>query len=266
MRKQHKESMDNLFKAILSLENIEEFDADNIERLFDSNFNTAQIRTIINRCERNVILESSKIGNVVVREYLKESWDLDVEKLIVASNSISDIETKLKLFASIIMRSDIEDSYVTLLINILPEEYHQLKERRKDMPQINKLERKKKSQVPRKETDMRKLRQKAYQNTEWRKLREVYMHEHPLCSDCLGKGKVTPATSVHHIKSPFRGGEVNYNLLLDYNNLMSLCTECHGIRHAAEQGHKSNEIILEELDALMENMYNSDDGRDLERH
>ena len=114
-----------------NLENIEKFDADNIERILDCNFSTAQIRTIIKRCERNVILESSKIGNAVVREYLKESWDLDVEKLIVASNSISDIETKLKLFASIIMRTDIEDSYVTLLINILPEEYHQLNEKGK---------------------------------------------------------------------------------------------------------------------------------------
>jgi hypothetical protein len=114
-----------------NLENVEKFDADNIERILDCNFITAQIRTIINRCERNVSLESSKIGNTVVREYLKESWDLDVEKLIVASNSISDIETKLKLFASIIMRSDIEDSYVTLLINILPEEYHQLNEKGK---------------------------------------------------------------------------------------------------------------------------------------
>ena len=114
-----------------NLENVEKFDADNIERILDCNFITAQIRTIINRCERNVILESSKIGNAVVREYLKESWDLDVEKLIAASNSISDIETKLKLFASIIMRSDIEDSYVTLLINKLPEEYHQLNEKGK---------------------------------------------------------------------------------------------------------------------------------------
>ena len=114
-----------------NLENVEKFDADNIERILDCNFSTAQIRTIINRCERNVILESSKIGNAVAREYLKESWDLDVEKLIVASNSISDIESKLKLFASIIMRSDIEDSYVTLLINILPEEYHQLNEKGK---------------------------------------------------------------------------------------------------------------------------------------
>lgn len=114
-----------------TLENIEEFDADNIERLFDSNFNTAQIRTIINRCKRHVILESPKIGMVVVRGYLKDSWDLDVEKLIAASNSITDIETKLKLFASILRRTDIEDSIITRLINILPEEYHQLNDKGK---------------------------------------------------------------------------------------------------------------------------------------
>ena len=134
------------------------------------------------------------------------------------------------------------------------------------MPQINKLERKKKSQAPRKETDMRKLRQKAYQNKHWRSLRDLYIKEHPVCADCLGKGKVTPATSIHHIKSPFKNGEVNMTLLLDYNNLVSLCTECHGIRHAEEQGHKSNEKIIEELDALMENVYNNDDEGNLERH
>ena len=114
-----------------NLGNIEEFDADNIERLLDCHFSIEQTRTIINRCKRNVIIESSKTGMAVVREYLKEPWDVEVEKLIVASNSISDLETKLKLFASIITRSDIEDSIVTLLINILPEDYHQLNEKGK---------------------------------------------------------------------------------------------------------------------------------------
>lgn len=114
-----------------NLGNIEEFDADNIERLLDCHFSIEQTRTIINRCKKNVIIESSKTGMAVVREYLKEPWDVEVEKLIVASNSISDLETKLKLFASIITRSDIEDSIVTLLINILPEDYHQLNEKGK---------------------------------------------------------------------------------------------------------------------------------------
>ena len=100
---------------------------------------------------------------------------------------------------------------------------------------------------------MRVLRQSAYNNTTWRKMRDTFLHENPLCADCLAKGKVTPATSVHHIRSPFKGGEINWNLLLDYNNLMALCHECHGIRHAEEQGHKPAEKIIEELDALLGN-------------
>jgi 5-methylcytosine-specific restriction protein A len=105
----------------------------------------------------------------------------------------------------------------------------------------------------RNQTDNRKLRQKAYNNTKWKKLRDVYLREHAVCTECLSKGKVTPATSVHHIKTPFINGEINYHLLLDYTNLMSLCNECHGNIHAKEQGHKSPERIIEELEALFEN-------------
>ena len=122
------------------------------------------------------------------------------------------------------------------------------------MPTINKIP--KKPRAERKNTDMRKLRSTAYNNTAWRRLRDTYLKEHPLCADCLAKGKVTPATSVHHVNSPFKGGEVNYNLLLDYDNLMSLCCKCHGERHAEEQGHKSPEKIIEELDNLFNNIDN----------
>lgn len=122
------------------------------------------------------------------------------------------------------------------------------------MPTVNKLERKKKKIMPRKETDMRKMRQKAYQNKNWRKLRDTYLREHPICEECLAKGKVTPAEDVHHKRSPFRGGEVNYNLLLDYHNLESVCKDCHGEIHAAQQGHISPEEILKALDELFEEL------------
>lgn len=128
------------------------------------------------------------------------------------------------------------------------------------MPTINKQE-KKSRPTERKETDMRKLRQKAYQNKEWRKLREVYMHEHPLCDECLKKGKVTPATDVHHKKSPFKGGEVNYNLLLDYDNLESVCKDCHGAIHANQQGHITPEQQLELLDWIFNGLQDSDEDR-----
>ncbi len=126
------------------------------------------------------------------------------------------------------------------------------------MPTINKIPKKEKK-IERKETDMRKLRQEAYQNTTWRKMRDTYMHEHPICEECLKKGKVTAAQDVHHKKSPFKGGEINWNLLLDYDNLMSVCKDCHGKIHAAQQGHVSPEEIIAQLDALFdENIPDSD--------
>lgn len=125
------------------------------------------------------------------------------------------------------------------------------------MPIIQKPERK--PRPPRKETDMRKLRQQAYQNTTWRKLRDTFMKEHPICERCLAKGKITPATDVHHIKSAFRNGEVNYSLLLDDKNLMSLCKECHGDIHASQQGHVSPEDVLKQLDDLFNNNISDED-------
>ena len=125
------------------------------------------------------------------------------------------------------------------------------------MPTINKNQ-KKRNITQRKETDMRKLRQTAYQNKHWRKLRDTYLKEHPVCEECLKKGVVTAADDVHHIKSPFRGGEINYNLLLDYHNLESVCKECHGNIHAGQQGHRNPEEILKALDELFETLYSDD--------
>jgi 5-methylcytosine-specific restriction protein A len=97
---------------------------------------------------------------------------------------------------------------------------------------------KKKKDNKRNNTPMRELRQRGYNNSTWRKLRNTYLKEHALCQDCIAKGIITPATDIHHIKSPFQNGEINYNLLLDVTNLVSLCRACHGERHSKEQGYK----------------------------
>lgn len=122
------------------------------------------------------------------------------------------------------------------------------------MAWINKPEKKKRNSFERRETDMRQLRKKAYNTTEWRKLREVYMRQHPICEKCLEKGKITPAEDIHHKISPFRGGEVNYGLLLDHDNLMAVCKECHAEIHNKQQGHVSAEEIIRVLDELFEDV------------
>lgn len=118
------------------------------------------------------------------------------------------------------------------------------------MPTINLLKKTKKKNNNHSETEMRKLRQKAYQNPAWRKMRNTFIKEHAICADCLNKGKVTASEDVHHIKSPFKDGIINWNLLLDYTNLVALCKSCHADRHNSDKGWKSPEQIIEELDAL----------------
>lgn len=120
------------------------------------------------------------------------------------------------------------------------------------MPTIPTLKKSSKKSTHHNNTDMRKLRQEAYNNSSWRKLRQTYIKNNPLCEDCLKQGKVTPAQDIHHDKSPFKNGEVNQHLLLDYNNLVALCKECHSLRHNKEQGYITPQEILRQLEELMD--------------
>jgi len=64
--------------------------------------------------------------------------------------------------------------------------------------------------------------QYGYDNT-WRKLSERYRLENPLCVDCHSRGKVKPATEVHHLRKISEAP----GLRLDPANLVSLCRACH---------------------------------------
>lgn len=72
-----------------------------------------------------------------------------------------------------------------------------------------------------------------YQDRRWKKLRHWQITNFPLCYDCLFEGRSVPATEVHH-KVPFSTGatiEDKFALLLDPDNIVSLCSECHDKRH-----------------------------------
>lgn len=98
------------------------------------------------------------------------------------------------------------------------------------MPRIKLLPKKQRANA-RKQTDMRKLRQKAYNSSQWRKLRLRYIQEHPMCENCDHK----PAVDIHHIKSFIVNGEINWELLLNENNLQALCKDCHGNHHSGKE-------------------------------
>ena len=126
------------------------------------------------------------------------------------------------------------------------------------MPTLN-LTKKKERNYNVNTTDNRKLRQSFYNTTEWRKLRETYISQHPICEECLNNGKVTAATSVHHKKSPFKNGEGNKSLFLDYNNLMSVCHECHAAIHNREEGKTTIQDVLRQLADLLDNNIKDED-------
>lgn len=70
----------------------------------------------------------------------------------------------------------------------------------------------------------------------WRRLRERFLSEHPLCEECLERGRAVPATDVDHIR-PHRGDEA---LMWDEENLQALCHACHSRKTAAEDGGFGN--------------------------
>lgn len=74
---------------------------------------------------------------------------------------------------------------------------------------------------------------KYYNSKYWKKLRNQYIMLHPLCEDCILEGKSIPAEEVHHC-TPWQRGtndEEKWDLLLDPDNLVSLCKTHHTKRH-----------------------------------
>jgi 5-methylcytosine-specific restriction protein A len=68
-------------------------------------------------------------------------------------------------------------------------------------------------------------------DADWRRLRLAHLAAHPHCEPCRQRGRVTPATQVHHLQR-FRG--LDDPLRLDPRNCQSICAPCH-LRESAQQ-------------------------------
>lgn len=70
---------------------------------------------------------------------------------------------------------------------------------------------------------------KYYNTTAWKQLRLTYKMKNPLCEVCLQKGIIRPVEHIHHKKEILSGRteDERQRLLLDWNNLQSVCVECH---------------------------------------
>lgn len=106
------------------------------------------------------------------------------------------------------------------------------------------------------DTEHRLMRKKAYGSSQWKSLRKAYLEAHPICEECEKKGIVNAGTpenplSIHHKKSPFGGGEINWTLLLDESNLETVCQECHAEIHNNQRG-LGVKATIEMLDNLLD--------------
>ncbi len=70
-------------------------------------------------------------------------------------------------------------------------------------------------------------------NHGWHKVSEMHLREFPLCAECERQGKTTAATMTHHIKRIVDGGDK-----LAWDNLESLCVECHDVKHKGDRWGK----------------------------
>lgn len=73
----------------------------------------------------------------------------------------------------------------------------------------------------------------VYNTARWKRLRLVKLRNNPLCEVCEKKGITKMADDVHHIQSfmSVDNPGARKALAFDYDNLMSLCDECHSDIH-----------------------------------
>lgn len=100
------------------------------------------------------------------------------------------------------------------------------------MPTIYKPERKKRVYDNR--DGKRGERHRIYDTERWRRLRDAKFADQPLCELCLREGRVRAADEIHHVVSfmSVPEGAGRTALAYDWDNLMSLCSECHRRVHS----------------------------------
>lgn len=86
---------------------------------------------------------------------------------------------------------------------------------------------------------------KLINTTKWRNLRAKKLSAQPLCSICDDKGIATPATEVHHITpvESVHSPKAMETLMYDYDNLLSVCRQCHREIHKSMLSNSKENII-----------------------
>lgn len=103
-------------------------------------------------------------------------------------------------------------------------------------------------------TDQQKNIRKFYNSREWKQTRNHKIQINPLCEHCNEKDIITPAQEVDHI-IPL---SVDFSLRTDYENLQSLCRQCHIDKTIADNGgnRSKSSNIINGMDQLAKELLN----------
>lgn len=83
---------------------------------------------------------------------------------------------------------------------------------------------------PKVDSNLQKDRAEIYATARWRRLRALKLAANPLCELCLeDNGRITPSVDVHHKVSFMSTNDPVRRkfLAFDFDNLQSLCKQCH---------------------------------------
>jgi 5-methylcytosine-specific restriction protein A len=72
--------------------------------------------------------------------------------------------------------------------------------------------------------------QKFYNTPKWKNLRLYKFSQNPVCELCEEKGLTRQTEEIHHV-IPIDLQNPDPSLIFDYDNLLSLCNECHSRLH-----------------------------------
>ena len=87
-----------------------------------------------------------------------------------------------------------------------------------------------------------KLYVQLMNSRQWRDLRTAKLRANPLCERCQEKGYVVAATCCHHV-IPIESARTEVQareLCYSFNNLQSLCYQCHKAIHEADDTWKAS--------------------------
>ncbi|WP_259335344.1 HNH endonuclease [Bombilactobacillus bombi] len=81
---------------------------------------------------------------------------------------------------------------------------------------------------------------KFYHSSAWKQARRIALaRDHYLCQECYRQGRITPASTVHHIYHL----RDYWDKRLDLDNLETICLECHNKEHPEKGANNKAQAI-----------------------